>query len=42
MSKDVLAWYLQERLLEAKQTPIHVGDLTKETITRDKTKPLGS
>jgi len=42
MSKDVLAWYLQERLLEAKQTPIHVGDLTKETITRDKTEPLGS
>jgi hypothetical protein len=42
MSINVLARYPKERLLEAKQTPIHVGDLPKKLATRDKIEPLGS
>jgi hypothetical protein len=41
MSGNVLAWYLKECLLEAKQIPIHVNDSPKKLATKDKTKPLG-
>jgi hypothetical protein len=42
MSGDVLAWYLKECLLKAKQTLVHVSDPPKKPTTRDKTKPLNS
>ncbi len=38
MNGNIFAQYLKERLLEAKQTPIHVGDLPKKPTTKDKTK----
>ncbi len=38
MSINVLARYPKERLLEAKQTPIRVGDLPKKLAIRDKIK----
>jgi hypothetical protein len=37
MSRYMFAWYLKDCLLEVKQTPIHVGNLPKKFITRDKT-----
>jgi hypothetical protein len=40
MSINVLARYPKERLLEAKQTPICVGDLPKKLAIRDKIEPL--
>jgi hypothetical protein len=40
MSRDVLTRYFKESLLEAKQTPICVGDPPKKPTTRDKIEPL--
>jgi hypothetical protein len=40
MNGDIFAQYLEERLLEAKQTPIHVSNLPKKPTTKDKTKSL--
>jgi len=42
MNEDMLAWYLKERLLEAKQTLACVGNLPNKPTIGDKNKPLGS
>jgi len=42
MSGDVIAWYLKECLLEAKQILVCVGNPPKKLIIGDKTKPLSS
>jgi hypothetical protein len=41
MSKYMLAWYLKECILEARQTLIHVSNSPKKLATGDKIKPLG-
>jgi hypothetical protein len=41
MSKNMFAWYPKEHLLKAKQTLVHVGDLPKKHVIRDKIEPLG-
>jgi hypothetical protein len=40
MNKNMFTQYPKECLLEAKQTPIRVGNLPKKRVTRDKTKSL--
>ncbi len=42
MSRDVVALYLKECLLEAKQTLACVNNSPKKPIIGNKTKPLGS
>ncbi len=41
MNEVMFAWYLKERLLKTKQTPICAGDSLKKPTIEDKTKPLG-
>jgi hypothetical protein len=41
MNGDVLAQYLNECLLKAKQTLAHVSDSPRKPSTGDKIKPLG-
>jgi len=42
MDENVFASYLKERLLKAKQTPIHVINLPKKPTTRERIEPLSS
>jgi hypothetical protein len=42
MSENMFAWYLKERILEAKQTLTHVNDMSKKSITKDKIELLSA